>query len=134
MKIIGKTNSVISREERSIEPSIFLQREAKRCYFVKLYKISTKQCVPIGNFVPKSPKCHFFRKNREIGKNHKIFQMFSFCLYKSIYFTRIWKLKSFPDFSRFPDFSQKNDILLDFGTKFPIGTHCLELMLYKVTK
>ena len=28
----------------------------------------------------------------------------------------------------------KKVILVNFGTKFPIGTHCLELMTYRVTK
>ena len=44
------------------------------------------------------------------------------------------KLENSKNFPIFPDFPRKNDILVDFGTKFPIGTHCLELMLYEVTK
>ena len=34
--------------------------------------------------------------------------------------------------SKFLEFSQKNDILRDFGTKFPIGTHIFDPILYKV--
>ena len=91
MKILCKTKSAISREERSKEPSIVLQSEAKRTYFVTPYNISTRHCVQIVNFVPKSSKMSFFRKNREMG----FFQIFNFCLYKSIGNVRIHFLSKF---------------------------------------
>ena len=128
MKIIGKTNSVISREERSIEPSIVLQREAKRCYFVKLYKISTKQCVPIGNFVPKSPKMSFFREKSGNRENREIFQIFNFCLYKWIYNVKIhflskfrWKILIFEEVMSFSIFTNLQGHWPGF-TKIVVGT------------
>ena len=67
-------------------------------------------------------------------KDQKVQKMEHF----SHYFDSKWTIgklrESGDNFSQFPDFSRINDILGDFGTEFPIGTHCLVLMLYRVTK
>ena len=78
VKIRSKTKAIICREEKWIGHSIFLQNEAKRCYIVTLYNISSKQCHPIRNFVPKSPKMYFFR---EKSGNREFFKSSIFVLY-----------------------------------------------------
>ena len=75
MKIIGQSESFISKEEKPIKPLNYLQSEAERCYFVTACSISSELCVPIGKFVPKSSEMSFL-ENREIVKNREFFQIF----------------------------------------------------------
>ena len=69
-------NALIYTTDRAFN---YLQSEFKRCYFVTLRNISSKLCVPIGKFVPKSPNLSIFReksRNRKQSEHFLNFQIF----------------------------------------------------------
>ena len=80
MKIIGQSESFISKEGKSIKHQFILQSEGKRWYFVSTDEIRSSMCVPIGNLGPKSLKMSYFRNksgNRETSGNSLNFQIFA---------------------------------------------------------
>ena len=77
MKIVGQSKSFISRDEETIEPSIFVQSEAERCYFVALSNISSTLCVSMEIWFLNLPNCRFLKK---IAKVFKFFNFYDIAL------------------------------------------------------
>ena len=84
------------------------------------------------------PKCHFFGENREIGKNREIFQIFNFCLYKSIGNVKIhflskfrWKILIFEEVMSFSIFTNLQGHWPGF-TKIVVGTFQKKAVTFEV--
>ena len=79
----------MSKKEKSMKTSIYLQSEATEKYIITSYTSSSKLCLSIGKFVLKILKTSFFFKkksgNREKSINKvTIWFLYNFCIFKEV--------------------------------------------------